>query len=509
VKPPLDGRAVYNLPMRPLALVVSLALALSAFAQRTVDTKAVDRVMLATMKAWQIPGAAIAIVKDDRVAYVKSYGVKDLATNEPVTIDTLFQLASTSKAFTSTALAMLADDGKLTLDDPVRQHLEYFRLSDPCADSQVTIRDIVSHRTGLARHDELWDYTALTREQVIRSMANVALSKPFRTAYQYQNIMFITAGEVVAHASGMPWDDFVRTRIFQPLAMTHTVTSDADWNANDHATGYHYDWKTGNIRPQHSDPTSTIGPGGAIKSTARDMANWLRFQLADGTFEGKPLVSPAMLNETRTPHTVIRLENFTRDANPETNVLSYALGWNVQDYRGELLVSHSGALNGFRTHVDLLPRRDAGFVVLANIGRGMALVSLRNALADMLTGKPARDWNAYYLMVDRKADEKDEKQKEERRAKRVPGTHPSHPLADYAGTYTNKAYGDVKLTLVNNALVLQWNRLTIPLEHFHYDLFLAESEPDEVDEEVAFGISKDGAVESLTFFGERFEKALP
>jgi CubicO group peptidase (beta-lactamase class C family) len=371
------------------------------------------------------------------------------------------------------------------------------------------MRDILSHRTGLSRHDELWDYTNLTREQVIRAMGEVALTKPFRTTYQYQNIMFITAGEAVAHASGMSWDEFVRTRIFKPLGMTHTVTSDADWNPNDHAQGYRYDWKKDRITPQRSEDTTTIGPGGAVKSTARDMANWLRFQLADGTFNGTKIVSKEMLDETKAAHTAIRMENATRDLNPESNVLSYALGWNVQDYRGELLVSHSGALNGFRAHVDLLPRRNAGFVILSNLGRGYALVSLRNSLADMLTGKPPRDWNAYYLMVDRKSDEKDAKKKEERRAQRKPDTHPSKPLGEYAGTYSNKAYGDVKLSLINNALVLQWQRLTIPLTHFHYDVFNAESEYDDVDEEVSFELSNDGDVESLTFFGETFRRSVP
>ncbi|HJQ39038.1 MAG TPA: serine hydrolase [Thermoanaerobaculia bacterium] len=496
--------------MRPLLASLTLALCLPALAQTSaIDPKAIDRVMLATMKAWQIPGAAVAVVKDDRIVYANAYGVKDLMSNAPVTIDTLFQIASTSKAFTTTALAMLADEKKLTFDDPVRQHLDYFRLSDLCADQQVTIRDILSHRTGLSRHDELWDYTALTREQVIRGMGNVALAKPFRTSYQYQNIMFIAAGELVAAEAGMSWDDFVRTRIFQPLGMTRTVTSDADWNANEHATGYRYDWKQNRIAPHTPGDTKTIGPGGAVKSTARDMANWLRFQLADGVFNGTRLVSKEMLDETKAPNTVIRVENSTRDTHPESNVMSYALGWYVQDYRGELLVSHSGSLNGFRAHVDLLPRRNAGFVVLSNLGRGMALVSLRNALADMLTSKPQRDWNAYYLMIDRKADERAEKQKEERRAKRKPGTQPSRPLDAYAGTYTNPAYGEVKISVAKDVLVLRWNRLMIPLTHFHYDVFNAESEIDDVDEEVAFGFTKDGELESLTFFGETFRRAAP
>lgn len=492
--------------MRPLTAFIAFFVSLSALAQPAFDRNAVDKAMRATMKAWQIPGAAVAIVKNDRIIYVNGYGTKELGGTDPVTADTLFQIASTSKAFTSTALAMLASDKKLSFDDPVRQHLPYFRLSDLCADSQVTIRDIVSHRTGLTRHDELWDNTPITREQVIRAMGDVALSKPFRTTYQYQNIMFIAAGEVVANASGMSWDDFVRTRIFQPLQMTHTVTSDADWNASNHATGYRWDANNNRVVVQPPIDTTTIGAGGAIKSSARDMANWLRFQLANGAFDLQQLVDPEMLEETKMPHTVRRIEKTTRDENPETNVMSYGMGWTIQDYRGELLVSHSGALNGFRTHVDLMPRRNTGFVVMANVGRGLALVALRNTLADQLSGKPPRDWNAYYLMLDAKARDTELREKAERLAKRVTNTTPTHALAQYAGEYTNRAYGTATITVVRDQLVLQWNRLTIPLTHFHYDIFRAESEADDVDEEVAFELGDQREVKRMRLFGETFVK---
>ena len=490
--------------MRPLtAVLLSLLLSLAAAAQ-PFDTKAVDKIVTSTMRAWGIPGAAVAIVKNDRVVYVSGYGTKELGGTEPVTGDTLFQIASTSKAFTSTALAMLAADKKLSFDDPVRQHLDYFHLSDMCADSQVTIRDIVSHRTGLKRHDELWDNSPLTREEVVRRIGKVELSKPFRSAYQYQNIMYIAAGEVVAKASGMSWDEFVKTRIFQPLAMGRTVTSDAEWNAADHATGYQYAWKTGRVSRQRPIDTTTIGAGGAIKSSASDMANWLRFQLSNGAFNLVQITDPALIEETKTPNTVIRMEGLTREANTETNVMSYAMGWNVQDYRGELLVSHAGALNGFRTHVDLLPRRNAGFVIMTNIGRGLANISMRNSLADLLSSKPGRDWNAYYLMIDRRADEKSAAEKEARDAKRIPDTTPSRPLESYAGEYESPAYGIARVAMADGALVLQWSRMTIPLTHFHYDVFNAVSEYDDVDEQVAFGVSPDREVKTLTFFGERF-----
>ncbi len=490
--------------MRFAAALLSFLLPLSSFAQ-PVDK--IDRAMADIVRAWNIPGASVAVVQNDRVIFAKGYGTKAIGSAEPVTPDTLFQIASTSKAFTSTALAILAMDNKLTFDDPVRKHVPYFRLSDMCADQNVTLRDIVTHRTGLSRHDELWDDTPLTREDVIRAMAHVALTRPFRSAYQYQNITFITAGEAVAHASGMSWDDFVRARIFTPLKMTHTVTSDADWASSDHAMSYRYDWKTGRMTQRTAGDTKTIGPAGAIKSSARDMANWIRFQLAGGKFEGVQVLDSKLLAETKTPHTVIRMEGATADVNPETNLMAYAMGWNVSDYRGELMVAHAGALNGFRTHVVLLPERNAGFVMMINVERGYSLYAMRHAIADILRdGKASRDWSAYYLAAERRSDEKDEKDKEERLAKRVAGTTPTRALDDYAGTYEHPGYGPVKITMKDGALSLQWQHITAPLAHFHYDVFRAESTEAGLDEMVSFTLDEEKKVKSLTLFGERFER---
>ena len=491
--------------MRLVAALLTFVISLQLSAQ-PIDLKAVDRLVTSTMRAWQLPGISVAIVRNDRVILVKGYGTKEAGGTEPVTADTLFQLASTSKAFTSTALAMLATEKKLSWDDPVRKHLDYFHLADLCADSQVTIRDIVSHRTGLKRHDELWDNTPLTREDVIRGIGQVKLTKPFRSAYQYQNIMFIAAGEVVANTSGMSWDDFASKRIFEPLGMKGTVLSDEAWRAADHATGYRYDWKSGRITPQEPIDTATIGAGGGIKSNANDMARWVRFQLAGGAIDLKQLVDPEMLQETKTPQTVIRVENSSRDLNPESNVMAYGMGWVIQDYRSELLVSHAGALNGFRAHVDLLPKRNTGFALLTNLGRGYALIALRNSLTDLLAGKPGRDWNAYYLMVERKADEKEEREKQELESRKIAGTTPSRSLEDYAGDYESAGYGKAKVSVAASGLVLQWNQLTIPLKHFHYDVFKAESEPDAVDEQVVFALGPAKAVEGMTLFGEEFTR---
>ena len=469
----------------------------TAAAHADVDTKAVDRIVTNTMQAFHIPGAAVAIVQNDRVVYVKGYGVTEIGGSTAVTADTLFGIGSLTKAFTSAAMAMLVDAKKMDWDDPVRKYVPYFHLSDPCADSLVTLRDIVSHRTGLSRHDELWDNTPLTREQTIRAIGLVKLTKPFRSAYQYNNIMFTTAGEAVASASGMSWGDFVRTRIFKQLGMNASAITMAEFNAANHAAGHSWDRRNERVKVQTFVDPDNLAPAGAIASSAKDMAQWVRFQLADGS---------SALRETKTPQTVIPLIDETKLVSPETNMLNYAMGWNVSDYRGEYLVSHGGALNGFRAQIALLPKQNAGLVVLFNLGRGYAGMAIRNAVLDQFLGKPSRDWTAYYLAAEKTTDSKDDAAKAERESKRIPNTKPSRELAAYAGTYTNPAYGTATVTLENNALVLRWNRLTVPLRHFHFDTFRAESDPDDLDEEVSFHLGSDGAVKTMTFFGEDFDR---
>ena len=462
-----------------------------------------DKAARDTMTAWQFPALAVAVVVDDKVVFVKAYGVKEVGKPEPAGIDSLFQIGSTTKAFTTAAMAMLADEKKLDWDDSVRQHVDYFHLADPCADSLVTLRDIVSHRTGLSRHDELWDNSPWSREEILHKVAAIKPSRPIRAAYQYNNIMFMAAGDVVAAASKTTWDDFVRTRIFEPLGMTHTRTAFADWAPSDHATGHRF--AKGVVSVQTALDDTNLGPAGAIKSSARDMAQWLRFQLAGGAIGGKRLVSEDALNETKTPLMALRVNKESRETNPFTHVQSYAMGWNVQDYRGEMLVSHGGALNGFRTAVALLPDRNAGVVVMANVGRGLGVTALRNALLDeILHAAPTRDWNAVYLAAEKKSDDRDAQAKVEREARRIKDTKPSRELAAYAGTYHDDAYGDAVVALENGGLVFRWSRMAIPLTHYNYDTFLAVSEGDDVDESVQFALDGHGEVRTMSMFGQEF-----
>ncbi|HVT05397.1 MAG TPA: serine hydrolase [Thermoanaerobaculia bacterium] len=481
-----------------LLLFVSAQLSSAASLDRVID-KAIRR----TMAAYAIPGLSIAVVQDDRVIFERAYGVRELGKSDPVTVNTLFELGSTSKAFTTAAMAALVDEGKMKWDDPVRNYLPYFRLSDPCADSSVTLRDIVSHRTGLSRHDELWEATDWSRGDLIRAAGFLTLSKPIRSAYQYNNIMFVAAGEAVAGAANMPWGEFLQARIFEPLGMSRSATSLAQWSAVEHATGHEWNSKSRQATVRKMIDYAQIAPAGTVKSTAHDMGRWLRFQLSDGSIDGRRIVGAAALAETKKPQTIIPLQGTTKDVYPETNIMTYALGWNVQDYRGELLVAHAGVLNGFRSNVALLPARKVGLAIMENVGRGYALFSLRNTILDEVLKNHSRDWIAYYLEFERKSDASDEKKKIDLAAIQPKTTPADFTL--YVGTYNHPAYGDATISLDSGSLVLHWQQLKTPLLAQGPDSFHATEDEVDVDEDVLFERTAAG-ITSMTIFDQKFTR---
>lgn len=467
-----------------------------------VTASRIDAIARQAIEEWRFPGIAVAVVEDGRVAYLGAEGVKEVGGADPMTPDTLFEIGSTTKAFTTTAMAMLVDQKKMAWDDPVRRYVPWFHLSDPCADGLVTLRDIVTHRTGLATRDELWDAGRYSRAEFLHRIAWIPLSKPFRSAYQYSNMMFALAGEAVASAAGEPWHSFVHERIFQPLGMDRTVTSYQEWKASDHATGHYLDRAADRIRTQHFNDYGNIAPAGTIKSSARDLSRWLLFQLGEGAIDGRRLLSAEALLETRKPQMPL-------EPDPElgvTNVSSYALGWIVSDYRGTLLVSHAGSLDGFSTQVALVPKLHAGVVVLANARRGLGTAAARNAILDELIGSPARDWNAYFREAGRRSQQKEAAERAEREARRAKGTHPTHPLADYAGRYDDPGYGPITISVSGDHLVLRWTRVTIPLDHYAYDTFSAVDPGEFIDERVQFQLDPEGAVSGLRMFDVDFTR---
>jgi CubicO group peptidase (beta-lactamase class C family) len=424
------------------------------------------------MRDWNVPGLAIAIVRNDSVILAKGYGVRDIGKPGNVDANTVFAIASTTKAFTSASMGMLVDEGKVTWDDTVRKWLPYFQLKDPYVTEAFAIRDLLTHRSGLERGDFLWAATNYDREQVVRHLRYLNMEHPFRTTYGYSNNMFITAGTLIAAVTGKPWDDFVKQRIFTPLGMTRTNTSVKDLVGMDNVASPHEPLRGKLIVVPYWN-LDNEGPGGSINSSVNDMAQWLRLQLAGGTYEGHRLVSQKSLEETHTPQTTIRLTPHDFKLLPDPHYSNYAMGWQVQDYRGKTMVEHGGAIDGMRSRVVLIPESHFGFVILTNRGQGNVLYdAIRNRVLDAMLGAPARDWSKEYLTVSHDDSVANAKENASYEASRVKGTKPSLALAQYAGTYVNEAYGNATFTVEDGHLVMRIGpHMVGDLSHWHYDTF--------------------------------------
>ncbi len=435
---------------------------------------AIDETVTKAMAAWGAPGAAVAVVRGDDV-YLQGYGVRRAGSPEPVTPDTLFPLASCTKAFTTTAMAILVDEGKMAWDDKVSRHVPFFHLADPLADKDVRLRDLVCHRTGVGPNDLLWYRSPWDRDEIIRRVGRVPLKYPFRSRLQYQSTMFAAAGVAVEHASGMAWHEFVRTRVCEPLGMKNVVfTTTAAERAPDHATP-HRMGEQGKAEPIPWYPMPEPNPAGSMCAGARDLARWVRFQLGDGTAGGKRLVSARSLEEMHTPQMVIRLEGQARAENPVTTQLSYGMAWVIQDYRGRLQWAHAGAIDGFGVHLALLPGEGLGIVLLSNLDRrGLYTdmnLALSNTLVDRLLGFPDERWNEYFQELRRRQAAEAAARRREHEAARRPGRRPPRDLAAYAGAYEHPAYGTATVTRSGAGLVWQWNAFTVPLEYDTGDTF--------------------------------------
>jgi CubicO group peptidase (beta-lactamase class C family) len=469
------------MPRRQARLAPFLLLALLTFSHaapaQTLEQrlKEIDDYAAKAGREWNVPGFSIAIVKDDKVVFAKGYGVRELGKPEPVDKDTLFAVASNTKAFTSAALATLVDEGKLRWDDPVTKYLPYFQLYDPFASREMTVRDLLSHRSGLATFggDLLWYETTYPREEIIRRIRFLKPAYGFRSHYGYQNIMFLTAGEIVPAVTGRSWDEYVREKFFAPLGMARTVTTYRQLMASQNVATPHNEFE-GRVRVIHYSNVDAAGGAAAINSSAAEMAEWVRLQLGRGTYQGKKIFSAAASREMWTPQTIVSgVSESAEKFNPTVHYSLYGLGWGLSDYRGRKVVTHSGGLDGMTSRVALMPEENLGVVILTNSETPLQAF-LYYKVFDVFTGAPPRDWSADYMARARTAREREAAEAKRIEEARVPNTKPSLPLSAYAGTYGGPMYGDAKVTEEDGRLVVRL--LPSPayvgdLEHWHFDTF--------------------------------------
>ena len=454
--------------MRLLALLLLVLIAWQPAYSQEAPSKDFDDYVNKSLKDWEVPGLALAIIKNDKIVFAKGYGVRKLGDATPVDEKTMFAIGSSSKAFTSASIAMLMDEGKLKWDDPATKYLPGFQVFDPYVTRELTVRDLLCHRSGLERGDFLWYGTPYSRDEILRRIRYLKPAWSLRSNFGYQNIMYLAAGQIVAGVSGKGWDDFIRDRIFNPLGMTSSNTSISELrNSDDVATPHtKIDGKVETVPWRNID---NIAPAGAINSNVIDMAQWVRLQLGEGMYNGKRLISSGAAKEMHTSQTVIRMEPPWTLFYSDAHFLNYGLGWFLHDHRGRKVVEHGGNIDGMSALVAMIPEEKLGLIILTNMNGTPLPGAIASRVFDLYLGAQPRDYSADMLKTYNAFLEQGRLAQKKLEDSRVKGTSLSLALDKYAGAYKDEMYGDAKVTIENGKLVLTTPAFTGDLEHWNYD----------------------------------------
>ncbi len=453
-------------------IAVLFLLLVNPLPAQTGKLEVLEKYIEKTRQDWNIPGLAVAIVKDDNIIFAKGFGVRTLGESAKVDENTLFAVASNSKAFTTTLLAMQVDAGLLAWDDPVINYLPDFQMYDPYVTRTLTIRDLVTHRGGLPTYggDHLWIGHNLSRAEILRRMRYLAPTAPFRSKYQYQNLMFLVAGELSAKVAGKSWDDLMSERIFQPLGMTRANTSVRNLPETDNVASPH-EYVKGTLTAIPYDNLDNVAPAAAVNASVNDMAQWMRFNLNKGKVNGEALVSESQMRELHSMHMPVPVSSYAEKFY-QRQFSGYGLGWFLSDYQGIKLVGHGGGMSGMISLQTLVPSEGLGIMVVTNFAPSSPTRAITHRILDVLLEIGERDWSAEMLNARENLKQSAAESEEKIQSGQQKGTKPSLPLATFAGTYHNDLSGSVVLSLKNDKLWFEYNvRHRGYLEHWHYNTF--------------------------------------
>ncbi len=436
-----------------------------------IDKDEWESLVQQTMDQWHIPGMIVMLIQEGETVVGSGYGYRNIQRQEPVDPDTMFVAASTTKAFTSAALGILFEEGKLQWDVPIYEYIPDFALCSELVQRHATITDLLSHRTGYPRHDKVWYGSSKNREEVYDSLRYVKPNRSFRSVWQYNNLMYMVAGRVVEALSGMPWEAFIQERIFAPLKMERsTMVPAAAKTMYNHATGYA--WRKNQYVEVAIRDSQNIGPAGSLHTCGSDMAKWIQFQLGSGHSGTQKILSKNTLEKLQSP--VIPAPSFLPGQYPEILHTQYGLGWFSAVYRGHKMVYHVGNLDGFYALVSMLPDQKIGQVILTNMTPNRGAYALSYSSYDRMLGLSPLDWNQ---KIKENVEALESAEKEvilKRKKEKVSGTTLSHSRDSYEGEYWHPGYGSVRVTDCEGGFKLQFNEFTAKLSHIHYDMFLCE-----------------------------------
>lgn len=457
---------------RGTLLLTFICTAFIAFSQYQKQVDYLDSYFEKAVKDYQLPSLSIGIVKDNKVIFQKSYGLLKVGEGKLANEHSIYAIASLSKAFTTASLGMLVDEGKLKWTDRVVDHLPYFELHDKDVSNRMTILDLCSHRSGLATFDGdlLWYATSYSREEIVRRIRHLPLKQEFRSEFGYQNIMYITAGELIEAVSGMSWDDFVRNRIFNKLRMDRSYTSFADLDLTKNVTYPHINGKS----LEHLSYDNS-GATAAIHSNVDDLCNWIMFWLNKGKYNSEQLLSEKAVAEIFSQQTVMKVGSF--DKQNGVHYKGYGLGWFLLDYNGRNLIRHGGGLPGYISQIALVPEENLGMIILTNDMSSLPS-ALMYKIVDVFTQPTMdkRDWSTEFLEYSIKNEAQLEADKLSRIDKRVGGTTPSHAVHSYVGDYEDVMYGSARIYLnADENLVFEMTPskelFMAELSHWHFNTF--------------------------------------
>jgi len=446
-----------------------------------------DAIVNKGLDGLMVPGVAVAVVVEDEVVLAKGYGFKDLENKVPMTADTLLAIGSSSKAFTVFALGTLVDEGKLDWDKPLRNYIPWFKLYDSFASERLTPRDAVTHRSGLPRHDLSWyNNTTISREDLVRRLAYLQPTADLRAVWQYNNLMYLTAGYLVEVLTGKTWEDGVRAQVLDPLGMKRTNFSVTD-SQKDSDYALPYREREGKLEKIPFRSLTNMGPAGSINSSANEMSNWVLVHINGGKLKDKAIINSQTVQDMHLAH----MPTGETPEIPEVTPADYGMGWFVDTYRGHSRIHHGGNIDGFSALVSMLPQDRVGFVALTNKNAtGLPELLVRHA-TDLVLGLEAKDWVGEAAKSKAKGDEVAKEAEKKKATRRVLNTKPGHKLEDYAGDYFNPGYGDLKVALEKGQLAFTYNNITTPLEHWHYDIFNGVRAGDPVFEDTKISFISD------------------
>ena len=462
-------------------------------AQEKVNLKGLDQFITDVMVEWKVPGLAISIIKDGQLVYSKGFGFRDVDRELKVTPKTLFAIGSCSKAITAVIMGILVDEGKLDWDKPVREYLPSFKLKDLFAAERMTPRDLACHRSGLPRHDYIWYNSSFSRKELFDRLQYLEPSKDFRTTWQYQNLMFMTAGYLVGQITGTTWEEYVKERILGPLGMNESNFSveDSKKAANFALPYLKKGDKVIGIPFRNID---NVGPAGSINSNVTEMSNWLLLNLNKGKFGEKQIISENNLKEIHSPQMITSKTKKYKELFYST----YGMGWGITAYRGHLMLSHGGGIDGFTALVSLMPQDNMGLVLLTNLGGNPIPQIVAFNAYDRLLGLDQVQWNKRVKEQQEKAKKEAEKAKKESDKDRKLNTNSSHPIEDYAGDYSHPGYGVITIEMKGGRLKAIFNSIEYPMKHYHYDIYEAKNEFLDVSTKISFFTDEKGNIGSLS-----------